>query len=157
MRRAALPLPCPVRGPRPVFTALLALLVLDGGADASGGIEVRRGGSSWARIGEDGSVRVEGRVVGDIGKDGTVRVEGKIEGRVDEDGTIRENGRIAGRVGEDGTLRSEGSLLGRIDRDGSIRRRGSLWGSASPCCSGFDASRRVAALLFFFDRGYFGP
>ena len=140
-----------------ILLTALPILAAARGADASGDVEVRRGGSSWARIDEDGSIRVEGRLAGTIEKDGSVRVHGRLEGRVEEGGTIRENGRMVGSVVEDGTSRAEGALLGRIEKDGAIRRHGALWGSASPCCAGFHDLRRVAALLFFFDRGFFGP
>ena len=159
MRRAPL-LPAAVRGVLPVgrvLLALLPLLALARGADASGGIEVRRKGASWARIEDGGSVRIEGRLVGGLEEDGTVRVQGRLVGRVEEGGTIRENGRMVGSVEKDGTIRSAGALLGRIEKDGTIRRQGAFWGSASPCCPGFHDVRRVAALLVFFDRGFFGP
>ena len=138
-----------------ILLALLPSLALAGSAGASGDVEVRRSGAAWARIEDDGNVRIEGRLEGAIEKDGTVRVKGRLEGRVEEDGTIRANGRIVGRVEKDGTIRSEGALLGRIEKDGTIRRHGALWGSASPCCPSFHDGRRVAALLYFFDPGFF--
>jgi hypothetical protein len=159
MRRGPLP-PAGIPGLLPAITILVALLPLlaaEGRAEASGGLEVRRQGASWARIEDGGNIRVEGRLVGSIDEDGDVRVAGRLSGRVDEGGTIRENGRMAGTVEKDGTIRSAGTLLGRVEKDGTIRRQGAQWGSASPCCSGFRDVRRVTALLFFFDRGFFGP
>ena len=140
-----------------VLLALLSLVVPAWPADASGDIDVRRAGASWARIEDGGNVRIEGRLAGSIEENGTVRVAGRLEGEVDEDGTIRQHGRIVGNVEKDGTIRAAGTLLGRIEKDGTIRRQGALWGSASPCCPRLQDVRRVAALLFFFDRGYFGP
>ena len=137
--------------------ALFSLLAFAGGAEASGDLEVRRQGTSWARIEDGGNIRVEGRLVGSIDEDGDVRVAGRLSGHVDDGGTIRENGRMVGSVEKDGTIQSAGALLGRVEKDGTIRRKGAGWGSASPCCSGFRDVRRVAALLFFFDRGFFGP
>jgi hypothetical protein len=140
-----------------ILLALASLLTIATRADASGDIEVRRKGASWARIEDDGNIRIEGRLAGSIDGDGNVRVAGRLEGRVEDGGTIRENGRMVGSVEEDGTIRSAGTLLGRIEKDGTIRRQGALWGNASPCCSQLRDVHRVAALLFFFDRGFFGP
>ena len=112
MSRATLPPPSPLRRLVPLLGALpmlLPLLVPVTAADASGGIDVRRGGSSRARIDEDDRVRIEGR------------------------------------------------LVRGVEEEGTVRRHGSLRASAAPRCSGLDAVRRVAALLFFFGRGFFGP
>lgn len=158
MERAPLgsvPVPCPPFAM--VLLALLPLVVPAWPVDASGDVEVRRAGASWARIEDGGNIRIEGRLVGAIEENGNVRVAGRLEGEVDEDGTIRQHGRIVGSVEKDGTIRAAGTLLGRIEKDGTIRRQGALWGSASPCCPRFHDVRRVAALLFFFDRGFFGP
>ena len=118
-------------------------------------VDVRKGGTLWARIERGGAVRVEGTIAGEIERDGTVRVGGSIAGSVEKDGTIRDDGTIRGRVEKDGTLRRDGTIVGRIEDDGAIRRDGTIWGSASPCCPTFDEARRVAALLYFFDRGFF--
>lgn len=118
-------------------------------------VEVRQGRTPWARIERGGAVRIDGRIVGAIERDLDVRVDGVIVGSVEKDGTIRDDGTIRGRVEKDGTLRRDGTIVGRIEDDGAIRRDGTIWGSASPCCPTFDEARRVAALLYFFDRGFF--
>jgi len=91
-----------------VLTALL-LSLFSFPASASGEVDVRRGGSHWARIEKDGDVRIDGRIVGRVEPDGDVRVDGRIAGSVEDDGSIRDDGRITGRVEKDGSLRSDGS------------------------------------------------
>ena len=122
---------------------------------AEGDVDVRKGGTLWARIERGGAVRVGGTIAGEIEKDGTVRVGGSIAGSVERDGTIRDGGTIRGRVEKDGALRLDGTIVGRIEDDGAIRRDGSIWGSASPCCATFDETLRIAAILYFFDSGFF--
>jgi hypothetical protein len=139
----------------PLVLATLLVPLLSFPALASGEVDVRRDGSHWARIEKGGTVRIDGRIVGRLEPSGDVRVDGRIAGRVEGDGTIRDDGRIAGRVAKDGSLRSDGTIIGRIENGGGIRRDGSLWGSASPCCSSFDERRRVGALLYFFEPGFF--
>ncbi len=133
------------------FAAVLAAPAAHGSDD----VDVRKGGSLWARIEGDGAVRIDGSIAGGIEEDGTVRVDGRIAGRVEEDGAIRDDGTLAGRVEKDGTLRRGGTIFGRIEDGGSIRRHGSIWGEASPCCPSFDDTRRLAALLYFFEPGFF--
>lgn len=149
---------------RPLITqrsllAGLALCALSLGigwsATAHADIEVRRGGSSWARVENDGTVRINGSSVGKIESDGTVRKNGSSIGRVENDGTIRRDGSSVGRVENDGTMRRRGSSIGRIESDGTIRKDGSSWGSASSCCGDFGSKRTVAAVLAFFADGYF--
>jgi len=138
-------------------TALLLALLIPAPALASDAVDVdvRRGGSLWARIEAGGAVRIDGTIEGEIEEDGTIRVDGTIVGRVEEDGSIREDGTIVTRVEKDGTLRRDGTVIGRIEESGAIRRHGSIWGEASPCCSSFDDLRRLTALLLFFDRSFF--
>lgn len=145
------------RPARAAFRAIVFALALVAAhfAAAAGDVDVRKGGSLWARIERGGTVSVAGTIVGEIGTDGGVRVGGSIEGRVENDGTIRDGGTIRGRVEKDGTLRLDGAIVGRIEDDGAIRRNGSIWGSASPCCPTFDDARRIAALLYFFESGFF--
>ena len=140
--------------PAAILVALLVGLVAFT-AVAADDVDVRKGGSHWARIASGGEVRIDGRIVGKIEQDGSVRVGGSIAGRVEGDGAIRDGGSIAGRVEKDGTLRRGGTIIGRIEDGGAIRRNGSIWGSASPCCASFDDRRQITALLFFFDRGFF--
>ena len=74
-------------------------------------IEVRRNGSSWARIEGDGTIRISGSSVGRIENDGTVRKNGSSVGRVENDGTIREHGSSVGRVENDGKIRKTAAAL----------------------------------------------
>ncbi len=144
MRRSAL-----VRAA--LLTSLLSLP-----AFASDDVDARKGGSLWARIEKGGVIRIEGVIVGEIGEDGSVRVGGRIAGRVEDDGGIRDDGTIVGRVEQDGTLLQDGTVIGRIEEGGALRRHGSIWGEASPCRASFRETRRLAALLYFFDGGFFG-
>ncbi|MBP7675284.1 MAG: polymer-forming cytoskeletal protein [Thermoanaerobaculia bacterium] len=136
------------------LVALVELLVAPG-ALAGEEMDVRKGGSLWARIEKGGAIRIDGVIVGEIEDDGTIRVEGHIAGRVEEDGEIREDGTVRTRVEKDGTLRRNGTVIGRIEESGAIRRHGTIWGEASPCCASFDDLRRLTALLLFFDRTFF--
>lgn len=138
-----------------LLVALVALLVTPI-VLAGEEMDVRKGGSLWAQIEKGGAVRIDGSIVGEIEDDGSVRVDGRIAGRVEDDGSIRNDGTIVGRVEKDGTLRRDGTVIGRIEEGGTIRRHGSIWGEASPCCASFDEMRRLAALLYFFDGGFFG-
>jgi|GEM_PF-559851 hypothetical protein len=145
---------------RPGFYLLVALfalveLLVAPGALAGEEMDVRKGGSPWARLEKGGAVRIDGVIVGEIEDDGTIRVEGRIAGRVEEDGEIREDGTVRTRVEKDGTLRRNGTVIGRIEESGTIRRHGTIWGEASPCCASFDDLRRLTALLLFFDRSFF--
>lgn len=133
----------------PRMLRLLFLLLLLGSTAWAQDIEVRKHGSSWARIESDGTIRIDGSSVGKFESDGDVRMHGSLVGSVEEDGTIRRNGSRLGELERDGTLRLNGSTIGRIESDGTIRKNGSSWGQARPCPS-FLALRKVAALLFFF-------
>lgn len=136
------------------LVALVELLVAPG-ALAGEEMDVRKGGSLWARLEKGGAVRIDGVIAGEIEDDGTIRVEGRIAGRIEEDGEIREDGTVRTRVEKDGTLRRNGTVIGRIEESGAIRRHGRIWGEASPCCASFDDLRRLTALLLFFDRSFF--
>ena len=144
--------------PRPGLYLLVAFVALLAAPTVLAGeeMDVRKGGSQWAQIEKGGAVRIDGSIVGELEEDGSVRVDGRIAGRVEDDGSIRDDGTIVGRVEKDGTLRRDGTVIGRIEEGGTIRRHGSIWGEASPCCASFDEMRRLAALLYFFDGGFFG-
>lgn len=122
---------------------------------ASAELELRRGGREWLRIEDDGSVRIEGRVVGRIEPDGEVRVGGRIAGEVEPNGDIRRGGLIVGRVERDGTLRHRGRAVGEVEDDGEIRREGRVWGTVRNCCGDFGSKRTVAAALAFFGNEFF--
>lgn len=137
-----------------LFAAVVSLFVAPA-ARAGEEMDVRKGGSHWARIEKGGAVRIDGVIVGEIEDDGTIRVEGRIAGRIEADGEIREDGSVRTRVEKDGTLRRNGTVIGRIEESGAIRRHGTIWGEATPCCASFDDLRRLTALLLFFDRSFF--
>jgi cytoskeletal protein CcmA (bactofilin family) len=139
-----------------VRTELLIGVVAAIGVASAGAaeIDIRKGGSLWARVEADGAVRIDGSIVGKLEADGAVRVGGSIAGAVEEDGTIRRDGSIVGAVESDGTLRKEGSVIGEIEDDGTIRRDGSIWGSAEGCCPDHPSKRAVAAVLTFFSDAF---
>lgn len=135
--------------------ALLVLLVSSLAPSSGGEIDVRKGGSLWARVEADGRLRIDGSLKGEVERDGDVRKDGSIVGSISPDGDVRAGGSLVGRLEKDGAVRRDGALIGEIEDGGTIRRHGSIWGSAEPCCGDFDAKRRVLALLVFFDDAYF--
>jgi hypothetical protein len=119
-------------------------------------IDIRQGGSPWARIEADKAIRIGGTIEGYFESGGDVRKSGSLVGSIERDGTIRRKGTIIGRVENDGGLRREGTLIGAIEEDGTIRLAGSIWGQASPCCPEPLDRRVVAAVLVFFIEDFFG-
>jgi len=119
-------------------------------------IDIRQGGSLWARVEADKAIRIEGAIEGHFESGGDVRKSGSLVGSIEQDGTIRRNGSIIGRLESDGGLRREGTLIGAIEEDGTIRLGGSIWGQASPCCPQPLDRRAVAAVLVFFIEDFFG-
>ena len=115
--------------------AALVLVAVDARAD----LEIRKNGSSWVRVDDDGTVRLGGSSVG----------------QVESDGTIRKGGSSVGKIDRDGTLRRGGSSIGKIEADGTLRRDGTSWGSAEHCCGDFGSKRTVAAVLAFFSADFF--
>lgn len=67
--------------------ALVALV-----APAHADIEIRKGGSSWAKVENDGTIRINGSSVGKFESDGTVRKSGSSIGKIESGGTIRKGG-----------------------------------------------------------------
>jgi hypothetical protein len=135
-----------------VVIALLAALLAP--AVASAEIEIRRNGSSWAKVEDDGTIRINGSSVGKVESDGTVRKDGSSIGQVENDGTIRKSGSSIGQIEKDGTVRKSGSSVGKIESGGDIRKDGSSWGNASNCCGDHGSKRTVAAVIVFFG-GFF--
>lgn len=119
-------------------------------------IDIRQGGSLWARIEADKAIRIQGAIVGNFERDGDVRKSGAIVGCVEEDGVIRRDGVIIGEIESDGNLRRKGTIIGAIEEDGTIRRNGAIWGQASPCCAEPLDKRAVAAVIVFFIDDFFG-
>lgn len=135
---------------------LLVVVTLQGQMEqGQAEIVVRKSGASWARIDDDGTIRIRGRSVGKFESNGTVRKRGSSVGSIDQDGTIRKQGSSVGKVENDGTVRRRGSSIGCIESSGTIRKQGSSWGSASNCCGSFGGKKAVAALLVFFADDYF--
>lgn len=134
-----------------VFSAAVLVAPL---ASAHARVEIRRGGSSWAVVESDGTIRIRGSSVGKFESDGTVRERGSSVGKVESNGTIRRRGSSIGKVESNGTVRKSGSSVGRIESGGTIRKGGSSWGSASNCCGSFGSKRLVAAVIVFFG-GFF--
>jgi hypothetical protein len=152
-RRETDMLPGPSQGAlmKPRALSLAVAFALFGlSSTALADIEIRQGGSSWAKVENDGTIRINGSSVGKIESDGTVRKNGSSVGQVENDGTIRKSGSSVGKIESDGTLRKNGSSIGQIESGGTIRKSGSSWGSASNCCGDHGSKRTVAAVLVFF-------
>ncbi|HAA59809.1 MAG TPA: hypothetical protein DCE39_02620 [Planctomycetaceae bacterium] len=130
---------------------LLGVMVIDAEAE----IVIRKSGSSWAKVDDDGTIRIRGRSVGRFESNGTVRKRGSSVGSIDSDGTIRRRGRSVGKIESNGTVRRRGYAIGRIESGGTIRKKGSSWGSASNCCGSHGGKKAVAAVLVFFADDYF--
>lgn len=118
--------------------ALLICLLIVGQARAD--VLVRRHGVLWARISEDGAVRIAGRQVATL-RGGVVRVGGARLGDIDARGVIRRRGVAVARLEADGTLRARGAAVARLEPGGVIRRRGIAWARATP------ADRRAVLVL----------
>jgi hypothetical protein len=123
-----------------LFVAFFALSICNAQAQ-----ELRKNGSSYAKIESDGTVRINGSSVGKFESDGTIRANGSSVGKIESDGTIRQNGSSVGKVESDGTVRINGSSVGKIESDGTIRKNGSSVGSAP------GVRKEYAAVLFFFN------
>ena len=121
-------------------TVLVAVVVSLAALPAAAKVELRKGGSSWAVIEDDGTIRIGGSSVG----------------KIESDGTIRKGGSSIGKIEKDGTLRKSGSSIGSIESGGTIRKGGSSWGSASNCCGDHGSKRSVAAVIVFFSSDFFG-
>ena len=93
----------------------IVALLLAGLGVAGADVDIRKGGSSWARIENDGTIRINGSSVGKFESDGTVRKNGSSIGRVEEGGTIRKNGSSWGSAehccGDHGSKRAVVAVL----------------------------------------------
>ncbi len=147
----------PERDPmKTLLAAFLGVALIAGSAAiASADIEIRKGGSSWAKIESNGTIRIGGSSVGKFESDGTVRKGGSSIGKVESNGTIRKGGSSIGKIESGGTLRKSGSSIGKIESGGTIRKGGSSWGSASNCCGSHGGKRAVAAVIVFFSSDFF--
>ena len=102
--------------------AILAVSTLAAApATALAGIDVRKGGSSWATIEDDGTVRIDGSSVGKIESDGTLRKSGSSIGMIESGGTIRKGGSSWGSAssccGDFGSKRTVAALLAFFSGD----------------------------------------
>ena len=92
---------------------LLGLLVT--AVPAFADIEIRKNGSSWAKVEDDGTIRINGSSVGKVEHDGTVRKNGSSIGKIESDGTIRKNGSswgsASGCCGDHGSKRTVAAVL----------------------------------------------
>jgi hypothetical protein len=95
------------------LAGFVALTVLAGTALAD--VEVRKGGSSWAKIENDGTIRINGSSAGKIESDGTLRKAGSSIGAIESGGTIRKNGSSWGSAsnccGDFGSKRAVAAVL----------------------------------------------
>ena len=100
---------------RKLSALLTAFVVFTVAGTAFADVEVRKDGSSWARIDDDGTIRINGSSIGSIDSDGTIRKSGSSIGRIDSDGTIRKNGSSWGSAssccGDFGSKRTVVALL----------------------------------------------
>ena len=115
-------------------------------------VTVRRGGSVWAWVSVDGTIRVGGSIVGSIDpEDGTVRKSGSIVGRIFWNGEVHKAGSLAGSIWPTSEMYRGGTVIGGIDnRDGTIRKGGSIWGSIDGFHHTFQEFRMAFAVLAFF-------
>ena len=66
-----------VRGmSRKLFLLIVTLVAAVAPGVASAEIEIRRNGSSWAKVEDDGTIRIDGSSVGKIESGGTIRKDG---------------------------------------------------------------------------------
>ena len=133
----------------------MALAFAAAAADSGAGLTLRRGGTLWASIEEDGGIRIGGTLAGRWEDDGYVRRDGSLVGRIEDDGAIRVGGTLAGKIEADGTFRRDGRIIGLIQDDGTIRRGGSIWGSVEEGCPDHPAKKKAVAVLVFFAGGFF--
>lgn len=150
-------MPSPTSLLRALRVALPLLLVLDlvglaVPASASASVVIRRNGSRWAEIEDDGDIYVSGSRVGEITDDGYVYRNGSRIGEITSSGYIYRNGSRVAEMTGDGYLYVNGSRVAEITSRGAIYRDGSRWGDAEACCSARQ-TQWVAAVLVLFESG----
>ena len=79
---------------RHVFVVILAVLSWAVLVFSFGEMDIRQGGSLWARIEADGDIRINGSLKGRFESGGWVRKDGSLVGEIEADGTIRRSGSI---------------------------------------------------------------
>jgi cytoskeletal protein CcmA (bactofilin family) len=118
---------------------------------ANSKVIIRKGGSVWAEVSPDGTVRIGGSIVGSIDGSNTVRKGGSIVGSIEMNGEIWKNGSMCGSVWPSGEIYANGSIVGNIsNQDGTIRKDGSIWGTIESFSRKFREMRIALAMLAFF-------
>jgi hypothetical protein len=118
----------------------------------SGTVTIRKGGAVWATVSPDGTIRINGSIVGSFDEDGgTVRKSGSIVGTIDAGTGIYKNGSGVGIFEPMGDVYRKGSLIANIDpSDGTIRLSGSIWGGIDGFTRKWRDVRASMAVLVFF-------
>lgn len=115
-------------------------------------VTIRKGGSVWAVVDPDGTIRINGSISGSINMDdGTIHKAGSIAGKIQFNGVIYKNGSETGAVWPSTEIYRGGSVIGGIDnKDGTIRLGGSIWGGIDDFTFKFRDFRTAFAVLVFF-------
>lgn len=115
-------------------------------------IKIRKGGSLWAEVTEDGTIRISGSIVGSISEeDGCIRKNGSIVGYIYLNGILVKDGSEVGAIWPSSELYRNGSIIGEIDnQDGTIRLGGSIWGNIDNFTHKWRDFRYTATILAFF-------
>ena len=104
-----------------LLSFIVAALLCGTAGRALADIEIRKGGSSWARVENDGTVRINGSSVGKVESDGTIRKSGSSIGTVESGGTIRKGGSSWGSAssccGDHGSKRTVAAVLAFFSDD----------------------------------------
>ena len=83
---------------RSLFVLAVATVALATPAAALADVDIRKGGSSWARLESDGDIYINGSRRGKIEADGDVYMDGSRVGKVESDGDVYLNGSRIGLV-----------------------------------------------------------
>lgn len=118
----------------------------------TGVVTIRKGGSVWSTVDSDGTIRINGSIVGSFEYDsGTVRKSGSIVGSIDAGTSIYKNGSGVGIFEPMGDIYRNGSQIANIDNaDGTIRLSGSIWGRIDGFTKKWNDIRAVMAVIVFF-------
>jgi hypothetical protein len=118
----------------------------------TGMVTVRKGGSVWATISPDGTIRINGSIAGNFEYDGgTVRKAGSIVGLIEPGTGIYKNGSGVGIFEPMGDIYRNGSNIAGIDpADGTIRLSGMIWGRIDGFTRKWNEVRATMAALVFF-------
>ena len=117
-------------------------------------IVIQQAGSEWAVIETDGTLRIDGSIVGEITPEGEVYHSGRMVGKVDSEGVIWVNGNQAGEIEPSGRFWRGSSPVGSIIVNGDLYLSGKKWGESDSSLLDFNKQRVVAAILAFFAPEY---